>query len=373
MISSKYNTDLLNWERQLFLKIISTDLTVEQKNTIINPAQRYNKQKYLVAVHWHPEYIPLGLIRQRIDNMFPNKIEELVIPTQHNTILKMGEYSGVEVDCYSHEFNRKVQLLLHFKSSRLQDATALKDMIKHTFKYRSKQLFEIIHLITSKSMDERLNEVIIKTGSSKQVVEFVKINTEKFIKLFNEYRDEISPDMVKNKLMRNYFDELRQHYDNHFIDLCQIFIRGVKSNVKSSFSNKYFYKTQEIIEETRANHGCIIVPHPEQFWPILLAEYDVDGYEVWNPQSQEYTEFLIKVVNGKNKTSKYKNRPLLLFMGDDTHMSEKIRPVELQNPEKAEREIGVQPLWYDMKIRKSLIVGNGTIGKVIEDYKLRLE
>lgn len=88
-----------------------------------------------------------------------------------------------------------------------------------------------------------------------------------------------------------------------------------------------------------------MIPHPEQFWPILLAEYDVDGIEAWNPQSQEYTEFLINVVNLKNKTQLSGQRPILIFMGDDCHLSEKIKEPQNQNKEKVKREVGFQPAW----------------------------
>lgn len=66
-----------------------------------------------------------------------------------------------------------------------------------------------------------------------------------------------------------------------------------------------------------------MIPHPEQFWPILLTGYDVDGVEVWNPQSHRYTNFLVSVLNEKNRRMDSSERPLLIFMGDDTHMSEK--------------------------------------------------
>jgi hypothetical protein len=75
----------------------------------------------------------------------------------------------------------------------------------------------------------------------------------------------------------------------------------VKALVKVEFSLKYFYRTSEVIEEARALGAGIVIPHPEQFWPILLKEYDVDGIEVWNPQSRRYTEFLISVLNRRNQ------------------------------------------------------------------------
>jgi hypothetical protein len=120
-------------------------------------------------------------------------------------------------------------------------------------------------------------------------------------------------------------------------------------------------------------HGAgIVVPHPEQFWPILLAEYDVDGYEVWNPQSQRYTDFLISVVNRKNRERTVTQRSLLIFMGDDTHMGEKIKEPKFQDKEKAGREIGYQPVWDDLNIRKRLIKAQVNISSVIDEYRLRL-
>ncbi len=117
----------------------------------------------------------------------------------------------------------------------------------------------------------------------------------------------------------------------------------------------------------------MVIPHPEEFWPILLADYDVDGYEVWNPQSQEYTEFLISVLVTKNRRRERNQRPLLLFMGDDTHMSEKLRPLEEQHKSKGQREIGYQPPWDDLNLRKKLIMAEMDRLTLIQEYKARLD
>ncbi len=122
----------------------------------------------------------------------------------------------------------------------------------------------------------------------------------------------------------------------------------------------------------RSLGGGIVIPHPEQFWPVLLADYDVDGYEVWNPQSREYTEFLINVLNKQNKTLYSKRRKLLVFMGDDCHLGEKVKDKDEQDPEKCEREIGVQPPWEDPSIVKSLIIGNQDKHNVISEYIARI-
>jgi len=129
---------------------------------------------------------------------------------------------------------------------------------------------------------------------------------------------------------------------------------AVKEIVKRHFALDYFYEVEDVIAEVRNLGGCIVVPHPEQFWPILLADYDVDGYEVWNPQSREFTEFLIQTIARKNQLQNSRLRSLMIFMGDDTHLSEKLLDAEAQNPDKAAREIGYQPAWDDPSIRKAL-------------------
>ena len=159
-------------------------------------------------------------------------------------------------------------------------------------------------------------------------------------------------------------------YDSRLIDVVQIFLNAVKKVVKGYFNYEYFYLTQEIIEEIWGLGGSIIVPHPEQFWPILLADYDVDVYEVWNPQSQDYTEFLINVVT--NLSTRHKEKPLLITMGDDCHLGEKLKPLNRQDREKASREIGIQPGWDDISIRKALIQNNIDRPLIIQLYKERL-
>jgi hypothetical protein len=105
---------------------------------------------------------------------------------------------------------------------------------------------------------------------------------------------------------------------------------------------------------------------------VLLDELDIDGIEVWNPQSFEYTQFLIDVVTRKNRTRERSDCPILITMGDDCHMGEKVKEPRLQDPEKAGREIGVQPPWDDLEIRKALIVAAADRGNLIREYRARL-
>lgn len=368
--TAKIDTAITKDDEERFFAVTSTELSPEQVKRIVSPAKIYRRQENVLAVHWHPEFIPLKYISERITALFPDKKDSLIIPTQHNTLMELDGYSGVEVDCYSRGFNRKVQMLLHFESTRVAEASVLKNILRHTFKYRSSQLFDFIHAIT-KPVAEKVERAAQETGTPGEIISFVTGEVKKIEQMIDTCYDRIPEESIKNKLLRNYFDLLRQEQGDEFIDRAQYFLKAVKKAVKRDFPLKYFYRTSEIIEEARSLGAGIVIPHPEQFWPILLAEYDVDGYEIWNPQSREYTEFLISVVYKKNLLN-YGSRSLLVFMGDDTHFGEKIKPPEQQKKLKAEREIGVQPPWDDLGIRKELLKANMSRKQVIDDYRARL-
>jgi hypothetical protein len=358
-------------DEALFDAITSTRLSEAQHEQITTPARVFHQQENVLAIHWHPEFVPMDLIARRLEAMYPDKRRSLIIPTQHNVITTFGDYAGVEIDCYSRGFNQKVQLLLHFIQSRLDKADLLKSILAHTFKYRSSQLFEFMHTIT-KPMTARITAAARETGANEALIRFTRVYVRKIEHLLETRAGALPPEMIKNKLLRNFFDGLRDPYGDALIDRAQTFLTAVKARVKADFPLQYFYRTSEVIEEARALGAGIVIPHPEQFWPILLADYDVDGIEVWNPQSQKYTEFLISVINQKNRCGGFAKRNLLIFMGDDTHMAEKTRAPELQDSEKARREIGHQPAWEDFSIRKALIRADASRRKVIHEYKQRL-
>lgn len=372
VVPTKPEEDITESDEALFSHITTTELTLEQRQRLITPSEVYPRQKSVLAVHWHPEFISMELVAKRIAAMFPNSDKQLVIPTQHNEITTFGEYSGVEVDCYSKGFNQKVQLLLHFRNEALDKGDRLKSMLMHTFKYRSHQLYEYMETIT-RPVESRIQHAARATGSNEELIRFVRVNVLKIQRLLEDHQDRIPPIMVKNKLLRNFFDGMRETYGDNLIDRVQTFLKAVKESVKAEFSLKYFYRTSEVIEEARALGAGIVVPHPEQFWPILLKEYDVDGIEVWNPQSQRYTEFLISVLNRRNRKTIPGQRKLITFMGDDTHLGEKTRDPAHQDPEKAGREVGRQPAWDDVAIRKTLIMAGVDRTNVIQEYESRLK
>jgi hypothetical protein len=373
VVVDQIEEDVTEWDQRAYLDIVSTELTPERRARIVEPPEIYPRQTSVLAIHWHPEFVPLELIMRRLDATFPNRRHELVIPTQHNVMMCLGGYCGVEVDCFSRGFNCKVQLLAHFSESRLDNANVLRAMLAHTFQYRSGQLFEFIDSILDPRYEERIGKAAAGTGASEDLVRFVRIHTAKLKRLIDRNEAVTMPEMIKNRLVRHYFDALRELYGDSLIGHAQIFLQAVKMIVKAEFKLSYFYRTEEIIEEVRSLGGGVVVPHPEHFWPILLADYDVDGIEVWNPQSRKYTEFLINVVHRQNKTRRRGDRPLLIFMGDDTHYGEKALSPRLQDEEKAGREVGVQPAWDDLAIRKSLIIAGVDRRSLIEEYRGRLD
>ncbi|MCA1742689.1 MAG: hypothetical protein ABR542_02420 [Desulfonatronovibrio sp.] len=369
----KVTEEITESDHKAFAEITRLDLNQKQIEQIITPIEVMPRQKSVLAVHWHPEHIPMELIQKRIEATFPNKQNELIIPTQHNQIMTYdNQYSGVEVDCYSRGFQRKVQLLLHFKSENLENADVLKSMLAHTFEYRSSQLFELLDTLIDSQWEDYRQLAAEGTGVGENVINFARIQSNKLRKHLEANEPDISRNIIKNRLIKDYIDALRSVYPDNFINRVQVFIKSVKKIVKQNFSLTYFYRTSEIIEEVRQIGGGIIVPHPEQFWPILLCDYDIDGYEVWNPQSQEYTEFLVNVINRQNKSRGKDRKKLLLFMGDDTHLSEKVKDPTKIEASKYYRDIGVQPAWDDLSIRKSLIIGGFSREKMIEKYKSRL-
>lgn len=364
--------EITEWDWRTFEKLTSIELDALQTERIACPERIFEQNDPVLAIHWHPEIVPIPLVKKRIDAIYPHAQDMLIIPTQHNEILAYGDYAGVEVDCRATSFNRKIQLLLHFDRRKVEDAAVLRSMIGHTYRYRQSQLYEFMETLVNPRYEDRLLTAARQTGTETDLVRFARLVALKLTRMINQRSGQVSDALLKNKLVSQYVDAHRDFYDGHAVDRTVIFVIGVKEIVKKLFRLDYFYDVNEIIAEVRALGGGIVVPHPEQFWPVLLADYAVDGYEVWNPQSRDFTEFLIHVVIKKNKSEKTSGRRLLVMMGDDTHLSEKLLDPEKRNQDKADREIGYQPLWNDTAIRKILGMGNFDKKTVIDEYQSRL-
>ncbi len=364
--------EVTEWDRRVYEEMTSVELSPEQVEAMVRPPRVFPHVDAVLAVHWHPEHVPLELIRRRLDAMYPNRERELIIPTQHNELLAWDGLVGAEVDCYASEFKRKVQLLFHFRADAIERATQLRAMLDHTFRYRSTQLFEYLDTIIEERYEDRLLLAARKTTASEELIRFVRCYASRLRQLIRIHQAGTPPIMLKNKLVRYYFDALRELFDDRLIEQAQEFVRRVKKIVKARFDPSYFFRVQEVIEEARCYDPVIVVPHPEQFWPILLADYDLDGYEVWNPQSRDYTEFLIAVIDRMNRGRASGHRRILPTMGDDCHMGEKLKPLEQQDSTKVSREIGLQPAWDELLVRKSLALSGIEKKTILDEYSARL-
>lgn len=355
-----------------FRRVTSTGISAEAAARIERPRVQYPRQDDVLAIHWHPEFVPLPLIERRVGAMYPAMSHALIIPTQHNVITSYGDYAGVEIDAYAPEFNRKVQFLVHMTNARAAKADTLRNMLRHTFNYRASQLHEFIDSMLEPKFADRMELAVQTTGAEDDLISFIQLHVRKIRTLVRDHSTDVATEMLRNKIIRDYFDTMREEYDDHLINQIQAFIKTVKEIVKARFSLEYFYRDWEFIEECRSLGAGIIVPHPEQFWPVLLCDYDVDGYEVWNPQSLEFTEFLVRVVSRENRQPGRFTRRLLITMGDDCHMGEKVKHPAIQDRAKAAREIGYQPAWDETRVHKALNAAKANRRSVIEEYRERL-
>jgi hypothetical protein len=59
--------------------------------------------------------------------------------------------------------------------------------------------------------------------------------------------------MIKNKLIRNYFHTLRDHYDEQIIQHAQAFPEGGQADSSRTFALTYFYKRRRSSRRSAAS------------------------------------------------------------------------------------------------------------------------
>jgi hypothetical protein len=354
-------------DRAVFDRLTSVDLSDEEKALAVRPDQIAAQETRLLAVHFHPEWVPLTLIEDRLKTAFPAAQDALVVPTQHNRVMTLGAWSGVEADVYAPAYGLKIQLLIHFPSSRLPKAGPFQAMMERTFRYRACQLLEILEALVRPG--ETLAREIKKNGFSSQAVRlaasFAK-RVEDLIRRENVLEGPRS-EMIKNRLLPDFMQARGQLIDAALMDRALALVRLVKASVKRRLDSSRFHEAREVIEEARSLGAGVVIPHPPQFWPALLDDLDVDGWEVWNPSTPAHTLFLLEcLARGDGR----RRRPLLAFMGDDTHMSSKIRPDLSDDKPGVPREIGFQPPWRDSA--EALARAGQSRERTMDEYRARL-
>ncbi|MDR0549634.1 MAG: hypothetical protein LBI10_09550 [Deltaproteobacteria bacterium] len=352
-----------------FNRLTSIELTAKEASVAVHPSLVDPTEKRVLAVHWHPEWIPIELVAERVKRAFPAALDSLVIPTQHNQILTYGEWSGVEADAYAPDYGLKIQLLIHLRTQTLPKATTLVGMMERTFRYRALQLLDILDNVVNP--DATVKNEIKKLGFSSDSINLAQLLARRLQNLIEkaDLGHSNRAETLKNRLLPDFMAARGQEYPPETLDRAMALCRLVKSQVKRRLTPSRFHTAKDLVEEAKGLGAGVVIPHPPQFWPILLSDLNVDGWEVWNPSTPNHTIFLLEALARQKKNK----RPILAFMGDDTHMSSKIRP-DQKSEEKnnLDREIGFQSPWRDPKVLTVLKKTGQSRERTMDEYRTRL-
>ncbi|MDR0621797.1 MAG: hypothetical protein LBJ61_07965 [Deltaproteobacteria bacterium] len=361
--------DISQADVEAFDRLTSVELSAEEIELAENPDAFAPKEERLFALHFHPEWVPLELIETRLSRSFPVATDRLVIPTQHNRVTALGPWAGVEADCYDENLGQKIQLLIHFKSSNLPRAGVFLDMMDRTYRYRAHQLLEILEALTNP--DQSIRQEINANGLDHQALDLAGFFACRLKELIHG-RDVLADgrsEMLKNRLLTDFMLARNQGIDPILFGSGLSVANVVKSFVKHRLNYQRFSTTREVIEEARGLDAGIVIPHPPQFWPALLDDLDVDGWEVWNPSTPNHAVFLTESLSRAKGRTK---RPLLAFMGDDTHMSSKIRANVTEDKNGRGREIGFQPPWWEARVAEALAKAGQCRERTMDEYRARM-
>ncbi|MDR1486590.1 MAG: hypothetical protein LBT62_01150 [Deltaproteobacteria bacterium] len=353
---------------EVFERLTSITLSEQEKTLAIIPDHIAPEEKRLMALHFHPEWVPLELIERRLQRSFPHATDRLIIPTQHNMILPLEPWAGVEADVYVPEYQQKIHLLIHLKSSVLKRAGVFQAMIERTFRYRASQLMDILQALTNP--DEAMSAELKKSGLDAKALQIAGRFSQKLFNLI-QTREILSTkrsEMLKNRLLVDFMTARGCYFPPKTLERALAVVKIVKGLVKRRLNPNCFYAARELIEEARSLGAGVVIPHPPLFWPALLDDLDVDGWEVWNPSTPNQTIFLIDCLARMSQV-----RPkLLAFMGDDTHMSSKIRPNLAEDKRSLLREIGFQPPWQQPKVMEALKAAGQSRDRTLDEYRARI-
>ncbi|MDL2226609.1 hypothetical protein LJB86_03010 [Deltaproteobacteria bacterium OttesenSCG-928-M10] len=355
-----------------FRRLTSVELNEAEKVQAARPDRTDPAADEFLAVHWHPEWAPLDLIDQRLRLAFPAAVRSLAIPTQHNRLMSFRGWAGVEADVYDRRYGLKVQLLIHFPAERLPKASALTAMMDRTYNYRAHQLLDILKRLAEP--DEVFGRVrrSLPYSVSQAALDMARFYAVRLLTLIEESGIIGGPadEMLKNRLLPDYLTAMESGRPV-ILDQALMLIKAVKKTVKAELNPGEFHSPQEVIEEARHLGGGVVIPHPPQFWPMLLSDLDVDGWEVWNPSTPKHAIFLTEALARANE-SRPGRRPLLAFMGDDTHMSAKFRLGLSDEKDSAGREIGFQDPWFDPAVKAALDRAGQSRRRTLTEYQERM-
>jgi hypothetical protein len=350
----------------VFDGLTGVGLSDQEARLATSPTMVDESEREVFAIHFHPEWVPMRLLEERIRRAFPNARGRLAIPTQHNILQGLDGFAGVEVDCFAREYGVKVQLLVHLRADRLLKGGAFAAMVERTFRYRALQLLDILEQLVDP--DRAMGRAVEALGPDPATSGLARSFALRLRRMIEDSEVLGTPraEMLKNRLLPDYIKR-RWAGGPEGLERLLAFIERVKALVKARVVPGRLHTPRELIEEARALGAGVVIPHPPRFWPALLDDLDVDGWEVWNSSTPDHAPFLIDCLARKAGA----RRPLLAFMGDDTHMSSKIRPEAPAKKGSDKTEIGFQP-WDDPLLREAMRAKGQSRERTYSEYLSRI-
>lgn len=354
-------------KEELFEDLIKDQLNKDKTDKVTNPRFIMPEIENVLALHWHPENLSIETAVKRLSKTFPNATNKLIIPTDHNIFKSYQGISGTEIDCFAKELKKKVQLLIHIKDDNLKNSFTLKTMVNYSAEFSKKFLLFFLDSLIGKSTVSNFiwEKVASEAVLDKKYYEEIRKLSKEFITLFESRK--IDYFLISNSLLVNFVCNILTKYNDLIKKQAKLFLLEFKKLCYIHFDTKFFYSVEDFVEEVQWSGGAISVPHPEQFWPILLTKYKFDGIEFWNPSSASYSELILDRIIRLNK---YKKEAVIPLVGDDTHFNKLVE--EVSKNRIPSRDLGYQPIWKSKIIQQILKRNSLCKQKIIDLYRERL-
>jgi hypothetical protein len=79
--------EITDWDWRTFEKLTSVELDVREKERIVCPERVFEQNDPVLAIHWHPEMVPIPLVQKRIEAIYPHPQKTLITPPKQNKLL----------------------------------------------------------------------------------------------------------------------------------------------------------------------------------------------------------------------------------------------------------------------------------------------
>ena len=62
--------EITDWDEAVYRRLVSVALTPQERERALTPPRSYPRQEAVLALHWHPEHIPLDVVMRRVDALY---------------------------------------------------------------------------------------------------------------------------------------------------------------------------------------------------------------------------------------------------------------------------------------------------------------